>query len=407
MNTQARVFVLGMGVNGLGVTRSLGEAGIRVTGVDVTGWAPEFFSRYCDVLICPSPVSEPERVLELLLAEGERLDRPAVLLPAGDAFALFMSRYRVELGRWFLFALPPPSVSEALVDKWLQHQMAVQAGIPCPRTFHPGSMADVARIKHEIDYPAFLKPCVSHLWAPVFGTKGFRVDGPADLERRLAEIAPSGLDVIVQAIVPGPNPNHYPVSAYIDDSNRPLALYVQRRIRQYPTDFGNGALMESVRVPDAAELGARLLERLQYRGLANIEFKRDARTGELNLIEVNPRLNSSNFLATRCGANLPLIAYLDLTGQKPAPVTHYREGVRFLVVGKDFRAFLDYYRRGELGPVEWVRSVMTARVFPYFDWRDPLPFVMAAGRGLWRRLVHGPKKAWQAIRRRAARVRVP
>jgi predicted ATP-grasp superfamily ATP-dependent carboligase len=407
MNTQARAFVLGMGMNGLGITRSLGEAGVRVTGVDVSRWAPEFFSRYCEPLACPSPVTEPERVLELLLAVGERLDRPAVLLPASDAFALFMSRYRAELGRRFLFALPPPSVSEALVDKWLQHQMAERAGIPCPQTFHSGSKADVARIKREIDYPAFLKPRASHLWVPVFGIKGFRIDGPTDLERRLAEIAPSGLDVIIQAIVPGPNPNHYSVSAYIDDSNRPLVLYVQRRIRQYPTDFGNGALNESVRVPDVAELGARLLERLQYRGFAAIEFKRDARTGELKLIELNPRLAQSNILPTRCGANLPLIAYLDLTGQKPAPRTEYREGVRFLVVGKDFRAFLDYHRRGELGPVEWARSVMTARVFPYLDWRDPLPFVMAVAGNLWRRLLHGPKKAWRAIRRRAARARVP
>jgi len=299
-----------------------------------------------------------------------------------------VSRYRAELGRRFLFALPPPSVSEALVDKWLQHQMAERAGVPCPQTFHPGSMADVARIKREIDYPAFLKPCASHLWAPVFGIKGFRVDGPTDLERRLAEVAPSGLDVIVQSIVPGPNPNHYFVRAYIDDSNRPLMLYVQRGIRQHPTDFGGVTLVESVRAQDAAELGAGLLQRLQYRGFAAIEFKRDARTGEIKLIEVNPRLGRNNILATRCGANFPLIAYLDLTGQKPAPRAEYREGVRYLVVGKDFRAFLDYYRRGELGPVEWARSVMTARVFPYFDWRDPLPFVMAAGRGLWRRLLH-------------------
>jgi predicted ATP-grasp superfamily ATP-dependent carboligase len=375
--------------------------------VDVTRWAPEFFSRYCEPLACPSPVTEPERVLELLLAAGERLERPAVLLPASDAFALFMSRYRVHLGRRFLFALPPPSVSEALVDKWLQHQMAERAGIPCPQTFHPGSKAEVARIKREIDYPAFLKPCVSHLWVPVFGIKGFRIDGPTDLERRLAEIAPSGLDVIVQAIVPGPNTNHYLVDAYFDDSNQPLALFTRRKIRQYPTDFGNGALLESVRAPDAAELGARLLERLQYRGCANIEFKRHARTGELNLIEANPRLGAANIHTTRCGANFPLIAYLDLTGQKPAPRTEYREGLRYLVVGRDVRAFLDYYRRGELGPVEWARSVMTARVFPYLDWRDPLPFVMAAGRGLWRRLLHWPKKARQAIRRRAARVRVP
>ena len=406
MNTQARAFVLGMGVNGLGVTRSLGEAGVRVTGVEVSRWAPEFFWRYCEPLVCPSPATEPARVLKLLLAAGEKLDRPAVLLPASDAFVLFLSRNRAELGRRFLFARPPPSVSEALVDKWLQHQMAEGAGIPCPRTFLAESVTDIARIKGEIEYPAFLKPRVSHLWAPVFGNKGFRIDGPADLDARLAEIAPSGLGVIVQTIVPGPNTSHYQVRAYIDASNRVLGLFVQRKIRQYPTDFGNATMVESVCARDAAELGAALLQRVHYRGLGVIEFKRDTRTGELALIEVNPRPGLSNFLATRCGVNLPLLAYLDLTGQKPEPQTEYRVGVRYLVVGKDFRAFLDYYRRGELGPVAWARSAMTARVFPYLDRRDPLPFVLAVIRGLWRRLVHGPKKARLALRRRAARRRI-
>ena len=328
MNTQVSAFVLGMGVNGLGVARSLGEVGVRVKGVEVTRWAPEFFSRYCEPLVCPSPVTEPERVLQLLFAEGERLGRPAVLFPTSDAFALFLSRYRAELRRRFLFALPAPSVAEGLVDKWLQHQLAEQAGIPCPRTLLAESVTDLARIQREIDYPAFLKPRVSHLWAPVFGNKGFRIDGPADLAARLAEIAPSGLGVIVQAIIPGPNTNHYIVRAYIDDSNRALGLFVERKIRQYPTDFGNATMVESVRAPDAAELGVALLQQLQYRGQAAIEFKRDARTGELKLIEVNPRLGQKNILATRCGINLSLIELLDLTGQKPAPQTEYRLGVR-------------------------------------------------------------------------------
>ena len=398
MNTKARAFVLGMKVNGLGVTRSLGEAGVRVTGVDPARWAPELWSRYCDALVCPSPVTEPDRVLELLLAEGERLERPAVLLPANDAFVLFMSRYRAELRPRFLFALPAPSVSEALADKRLQYELAERVGIPYPRTFHPRSTADIARIKPEIDYPALLKPCVSHLWASVFGNKGFRIDGPTDLERRLAEINPSGLDVIVQSIVPGPNTNLYLVRAYADASSRPLVLCTQRKIRQYPTDFGDATLSESVRAQDVAELGAEFMQRIGYHGLASIEFKRDARTGELKLMELNTRLGQNNILNTRCGVNVPLVAYLDLTGQKPAPRTEHREGIRYVVVGKDFRAFLDYYRRGELGPVQWARSVATARAFPYLDWRDPFPFLVAAGRGLWRRLFSWRKKARQGLR---------
>lgn len=395
MNTRARAFVLGMPLSGLGVTRSLGEAGIRVTAVDLTRWLPALFSRYCDTLTCPSPVTDPDALLELLLVAGGRLERPAVLFPVTDAFVLFASRYRAELERRFLLALPPPSVSEALADKWLQHQLVEGAGIACPRTFLAESAADLDRIKREIDYPAFLKPRVSHLWAPVFTFKGVRVDSQADLERRLVQLAPSGLAVIVQSIVQGPNPNHFHFRTYVDGAGRALGRYVQRKIRQYPTDFGDATLVESADDRDVLELGAQCFERIHYRGLGSIEFKREARTGSLALIEVNPRLGESSFLATRCGVNFPLLAYLDLTGQKPAPRASYRVGVRFLVAaGKDVRAFREYYRRGELGPGEWIRSVARARVFPYLCWRDPVPFVAATARALWRRLVSPFKTRW-------------
>ena len=387
-----------MGVNGLGLTRSLGEAGLRIRAVDTTRWAPELLSRYCTPLVCPDPDARPERAVEVLLAEGARLPRPAVLLPGADAFIRLMVRYRAELERRFLFALPSPSVSEGLVDKWRQHELAAQAGIPCPPTYLPASAADVERIKAEIDYPAFVKPRLSHLWAPRFRTKGFRVDGPDELLARLAQIAPSGLEVIVQSVVPGPNSSHYLVRAYVDPQNRPLGAYTLRRLRQHPPEFGDATLIETVAAGDATELGLRLLDRLQYRGLASIEIKRDARTGELRLIELNARLGQNHVLGLRAGVNLPLIAYLDLTGQKPVPPSGYREGLRYAVVAKDARSFVHYARRGELGVVPWLRSVATARVFPHLDRRDPLPFVAAVGRGLWR---HGPAKAWQALRRPA------
>ncbi|HXJ81939.1 MAG TPA: hypothetical protein VMS64_25045 [Candidatus Methylomirabilis sp.] len=378
-----------MGVNGLGLTRSLGEVGIPVTAV-ATGsrWAPELHSRYCDALVWPSPVTEPERLLELLLTEGRKLQRPGVLLPANDSFVLFLSRYRAQLASRFVFALPAPSVSEALADKRRQYEMAERAGIPCPQTFHLKTSGDVETIKNALQYPAFLKPCVSALWAPVFRVKGFRIEGPADLEGRLAEVASSGLDVIVQAIVPGPNVNLLLVRVYLDANQRLLALYTQRKVRQYPIDFGDATLCESIRAEDVAALGTELLRRIAYHGLASTEFKRDERTGELKLIEINPRLGQNNILNTRCGVNFPLIAYLDLTGQKPEPVVTFREGVRYLVVGKDVRAFAEYRRRGELGLVAWIRSLASVRAFPFLDCGDPVPFLMAMARGLWQRLRH-------------------
>src|SRR3989442_14940128 len=100
---RARAFVLGLGRNGLDCVRSLGMEGTPTTGLDWELDGPGFKSRYCDARVCPNPKIEPERLLAFLLAEGNRLDRPAVLIPTSDTQVMFMSRYRSELSRYFLF----------------------------------------------------------------------------------------------------------------------------------------------------------------------------------------------------------------------------------------------------------------------------------------------------------------
>ncbi len=102
-----------------------------------------------------------------------------------------------------------------------------------------------------------------------------------------------------------------------DARGRPLALLTVRKIRQYPIDFGNATLLESVRGENVERLAMQFFQGLAYRRIGTIEFKRDACDGQLRLIELNTRLPQNRIHCTRCGVNLPLLAYLDLTGQRP------------------------------------------------------------------------------------------
>jgi hypothetical protein len=52
-----------------------------------------------------------------------------------------------------------------------------------------------------------------------------------------------------------------------------------------------------------------------------VEFKRDHRDGRYKLMEINPRLWQWHGLATALGVDFTRIAYLDLLGRRPAPVT--------------------------------------------------------------------------------------
>ncbi len=368
-------FVLGLFDTGLGAVRSLGRVGIPVIGLESDPRMPGFKSRFCKAKVCPDPVHESDKLLRFLLNEGTRLDYPGVLFPTSDASVLFLSRYRAELRESFRFALPSEDVLEAIVNKRKQYEMAEKVGTPYPRTFYPEDLDDIDRIKSEIEYPAFIKPYYSHLWRETFDNKGFKVNNPQELRERFSEILPTGLQVMVQSIILGPNTNHFKVSAYMAANNEPLAVFTLRKIRQYPVDFGVGTMVESLCYDELRELGLTFFRGIQYRGIGSIEFKRDERDGRLKMIELNPRLWQQNHHATRCGMNFPLIQYLDLTGQNPEPHTEFTEGIKWFDEMADFRAFWDYFRRGQLMPWTWVRSWIDAKSFATFAWDDLAPFL--------------------------------
>ena len=198
---------------------------------------------------------------------------------------------------------------------------------------------------------------------------------------------------MVQSIIPGPNTNHFKVSAYIGRAGEPLAVFTLRKIRQCPTEFGVGTMVESVHYPELRDLGLQFFRRIGYRGIGSIEFKKDDRDGKLTMIELNPRLWHQNGLAADCGMSFPLIQYLDLSGQNPAPLTTFKEGVCWLDAMADFQSFCDYHSRGELSVWSWLRSISRARSFTIFAPDDMGPFFSASQYGL--KLLKGPRYAWR------------
>lgn len=375
-NTKQKAFVLSLFDTGLGVVRSLGRAGVQVIGLDSNPVMPGFASRYCQAQLSPDPVRQPEALLDFLMKAGERLDEPGILMPASDAYVLFMARYRAELSVRFKFLLPPDDVLAALVDKRCQYDLAEQVGIPVAKSIYPETMDAVEDVKNDLDYPVFIKPYMGHLWREVYGSthKGFVVNSPQELVDRYTEIFQNGLQALAQTIIIGPDDNLYEAYFYLNQAGEPLATYTHRKIHQYPARFGVGSCVESVDFPELAELGLRMMRGFHYRGISSIEFKRDDRDGRLKLIELNPRFGQQNILAADCGVNFPLINYLDLTGQPIEPVTAYKTGVKWLDPVLDLPSFWEYFRAHETTPWQWLKSCQGVRSFPVFAWDDLGPF---------------------------------
>ena len=69
---------------------------------------------------------------------------------------------------------------------------------------------------------------------------------------------------------------------------------------------------ESLYVEELADVSIRLIKKIKYTGIAEIEFKKDLKSGEYKLIEINPRTWSWIGIVPYTGVDLPFIAYSDL-----------------------------------------------------------------------------------------------
>ena len=306
--------VLGVGwVAGLAAIRSLGRAGIRVIAVDDRAGALGFRSRYAD------PRLAPTRRGDAYVAFLRTLDG-GVAFPTHDDDLEALARHAGDLPLTCPF--PAWHVLGPIQDKRHQVVTARDAGISVPRT------ADAPT--GEIGFPALVKPSVDvPRFRSTFGVKAFRCSSREELDAAFAQAA--GYRPLVQEWIPGQDDALWTVGAYIAADGAPLGLFTGRKLRQTPRAIGTARVAEARWDPALAEQGLALLRALRFHGIAQVEFKRDPRDGVFKLIEVNPRLWEWHGLAAACGVDLPRIAYLDATGERPASVRMHGDGKRWAI----------------------------------------------------------------------------
>lgn len=384
-DTRIEAFVLGMYETGLTAARCLGREGISVKGFDIAAKRAGFRSRYCRAAeVCPDPLHQPDDLVRFLRHQARDESQKVVLLPTSDLFFLFLSRHRAQLADKFLMNLPSEGVAESVVNKRRLYELAAANDTPFPKSYFPATYDEAVAVKDSLRYPAFIKPYWGHQWRRHFGGmhKGFKVHSPEEFLSRFREVLASGHSALVQSYITSPDDNLFSLSLYISQAGEVLAAFPRRQVRQYPPNSGTVTLAISERNPELVANGTHFCRSIGYRGIAGLECKCDREDNQYKLLDFNPRLMLSDGLTTYCGINLPLLQYLDLTGQRPAPRREYAEGVKWLDTIADFHAFKQYHERGELGFKDWLKSMRRARVSPLFAWDDPLPFLIDRKFGL-------------------------
>jgi predicted ATP-grasp superfamily ATP-dependent carboligase len=361
--------VLGLGVNGLGVARSLGRAGIPTLGLWSEDDQAGRVSRYCRAVRAPSTPSD-ETLSVLLHAIGEPEDKP-VLFPTSDAYAHWISERQDVLRGSFRFHTVAPALFEGLNSKIGSVRLAAEHGIDTPRTASFDRLPSFERGIGALSLPIVVKPIDTFRRTLPRGAKNelFRARDALDAYvRSFARFLP---DMVFQEVVPSGDGHIHVCTLLLDAAGEPLLRYTGRKIRQYRPDFGVTSFGVSEWNGELADLSARFMRAAGYRGLCTLEFARDRRSGRYLFLEANLRSYYHNQLFTDSGVNFALAEYGALTGAAPPGHMPQRDGIHWLDFPRDLGSY--YRRRSELRLREWLGSLLEARSFASFALDDPLP----------------------------------
>lgn len=372
-------FILGLGVNGYGVVRSLARAGVGVVGFHSAPEELGRFSRYCESHYLPPSLNDDE-ICQALIERGRRAGGKPVLFPTTDYHAFILAKHREELSKHFQYHWVDAQTLWRIVDKAQMSRVCREAGVLIPRTHATGPDEDLAQTAGRLSFPCLIKPNRSFHSAFPSGLKNYVASSPeAFLAFYQAHPELKGTTVC-QEIIAGGDENMFEWIVLVGRSGEPGAEFCARKLHQYLPGYGVMCFGRSEENERLAAQGSQLLRPLGYRGLASLEFKYSAEDERYYFIEMNPRLSWFSALFVDAGVNFPYLAYLDLTQhQRPAPIrARQRNGVHWISFADDMRWFRRTRRKGLVGLLSWLRSVARARSYAWFDWRDPLPFLRAA-----------------------------
>ena len=395
MNGRRPAVILGGQETALPVARSLGRAGIPVHAVGHRD-DPIRHSRYCTTFAdLGSRGRVQERLLDWLLTGPHT----GVLMPCSDHGLEVVSHNRAAIvERGHLPFEADDDVVRAMLDKERTYAIADQVSVARPTSF---TVRDPSQLRAALDaavFPCGLKPLIRHVFAERSGIdeKVIVVDGVSELERFLRIGLEVDCPLMVTEIIQGGDDQLVGYFSYLDEDGRPLFQFTNRKLRQNPIHFGVGCYVIGEWDPEVAGLGLRFLQGAGVRGVAHVEFKRDAREGRLKLIECNHRFNLAIGLLTASGLDVPLLLYNRLVGRAGPELGRGRTGLRLWHPLHDVRALRAYRRAGELTTVEWLRSLMHPQHFTVFSRDDPKPSAVVHGKWLVRQV---RKRARQVLAR--------
>jgi biotin carboxylase len=313
--------------------RSLRAAGWRVVGVHPADEGRGRSTACPNPRPCPSPSAEPEALLAAL-AEICRAEDAIAVLPVNEEPLRLMAETGPDLGPTVVVG-PDARQFAAVCDKGRLAETAAAAGVGRPATVTVGPDGPEGGWP---PLPSVVKVRTSSPDEP----GGFPATVRDERERAHAVslLVEAGVDAVVEELQTGA---HWTVHCVRGEGGR-FAAVAARILRSFPRRVGMPSLFETDGgSPAAVEAAQRMLDAIDYRGPANVQFFEG--DGQMLVHDVNLRVPASVALAMAAGLDVPALGVDAALGRPLELPAGLSRPVRYVSLVDELRGM-----RSEAGP---------------------------------------------------------
>lgn len=317
---------------GIAVIRGLRQSehfDVRIIGLAYETLEPGIYMRDLvdKTYMIPYPSEGHEALLERLkyIHIQEKLD---VVIPNFDAELIGFIRISGILKTLGISTLLPTmeQFEERLKDNL--PQFGKKYGIRVPFSKSVLSVNDLKKTLEEFEYPVMVKGKFYEAY------KAYSEEQVIAYFYKLS--AKWGTPIILQQYIGG---QEYNLTALGDGKGQLIGAVPMRKT--FITEAGKAWAGISIDDKTLMEMAKRLIHKSKWAGGMELELIKESKSGDVFLLEINPRFPAWIHLATGCGQNHPEALVRIAKGEQLAPYDHYKIGTLFIRYSYDMICSLE------------------------------------------------------------------
>lgn len=291
-----------------------------------------------------------------------------LIIPMADQGAILLSKYKDELLELSQFIMPDYLSFENGFDKHKLMAKCEELNLPHPKTIIVESDKLTGICISDLKFPVLIKPNHS------CGARGITyIETPDELLDKFSQVVEKYGECHIQEFIPSGGAQ-VEVQLYINAKQELVQSSVIYKYRWYPNKGGSSCCNKSVENPKIVNICHQILKSINWVGFADFDTIEDPRTGELLIMELNPRVPACVKTAFESGIDWGDIISSEYLGKPHKHYSHNRE-IYLRHLGFEILWFLNANNRLSTKP-SWFKF-FGSNIF-YQDmngWSDPKAFI--------------------------------